>query len=74
MLVEHFQPVNVQSRVFTAFVGVWISGVLGCAPAFAQISPEPDATALAKQSQNPVADLVSVPFQFNFNTGGGLED
>jgi hypothetical protein len=27
---------------------------------------------LAKTSQNPVADLVSVPFQFNFNTGGGL--
>jgi hypothetical protein len=29
---------------------------------------------LAKQTQNPVADLVSIPFQFNFNTGGGLED
>ena len=33
-----------------------------------------DATALAKQTQNPVADLVSVPFQFNFNSGGGLGD
>jgi hypothetical protein len=28
-------------------------------------------TDLAKQTQNPVADLISVPFQnnFNFNTG-----
>src|SRR5262245_31162818 len=30
-----------------------------------------DETALAKKTQNPVADLISVPFQnnFNFNTG-----
>jgi hypothetical protein len=34
-------------------------------------SAEPSATDLAKQTQNPVADLISVPFQnnFNFNTG-----
>ncbi|HKP48982.1 MAG TPA: hypothetical protein VJU17_03125, partial [Gemmatimonadales bacterium] len=31
-------------------------------------------TALAKATQNPVADLISLPFQFNFNTGGGFED
>ncbi|HEY2853915.1 MAG TPA: hypothetical protein VGJ18_13765 [Gemmatimonadaceae bacterium] len=30
-------------------------------------------TALAKASQNPVADLTTVPLQFNFNSGGGLE-
>lgn len=36
--------------------------------------PEHDATELAKQTQNPVGDLISVPFQFNFNTGGDLED
>jgi hypothetical protein len=33
-----------------------------------------DRSALAKQTQNPVADLVSIPFQFNFNSGGGLGD
>ena len=33
-----------------------------------------DASELAKASQNPVGDLISLPFQFNFNTGGGLED
>ncbi len=33
-----------------------------------------DATALAKQTQNPVSDLVSVPLQFNFNSGGAFGD
>lgn len=33
-----------------------------------------EATALAKASQNPVGDLIAVPLQFNFNTGGDLED
>jgi hypothetical protein len=33
-----------------------------------------DATELAKKTQNPVADLVSLPFQFNFNSGGGYGD
>ena len=32
----------------------------------------PDTTALAKQTQNPVGDLISIPLQFNFNTGGDL--
>ena len=33
-----------------------------------------DVNALAKQTQNPVADLTAVPLQFNFNSGGDLED
>lgn len=37
-------------------------------------TPPVDATALAKQSQNPVGTLVSVPLQFNFNTGGDLDE
>ena len=43
----------------------------------AQDAPAPgtvDTTALAKQAQNPVGDLISLPFQFNFNTGGDLGD
>lgn len=46
-------------------------------PAFAQASPpEPahDVSDLAKQTQNPVSNLTAVPLQFNFNTGGDLED
>jgi hypothetical protein len=44
--------------------------------AAAQTPPEPahDVTDLAKKMQNPVGDLISVPFQFNFNTEGDLED
>lgn len=37
-------------------------------------APAVDATELAKQTQNPVAELISLPFQFNFNSGGDLED
>jgi hypothetical protein len=57
----------------------WIVG-LAVAPGSAQqpaapaSAPAHDATELAKQSQNPVGDLVSVPFQFNFFSGGDLED
>ncbi len=36
--------------------------------------PPVDPTALAKQTQNPVASLISLPFQFNFNNGGGLDN
>ena len=33
-----------------------------------------DETALAKETQNPVSSLVTLPFQFNFNTGGDLDE
>jgi hypothetical protein len=36
--------------------------------------PPPDASDLAKETQNPVSSVVSIPFQFNFNTGGGYGD
>src|SRR5882724_5747392 len=50
--------------------------------AFAQGTPAPpqaategqDVNQLAKQTQNPVGDIISLPFQFNFNSGGGLAD
>lgn len=32
------------------------------------------ATELAKETQNPVSDLISVPFQSNFNFGVGPEE
>jgi hypothetical protein len=33
-----------------------------------------DDTELAKQTQNPIANLISVPLQNNFNFGVGPED
>lgn len=48
--------------------------ILAPAVARAQAPSAQEARDLAKQTQNPVADLISLPFQFNFNTGGDLED
>jgi hypothetical protein len=54
--------------------------VFTCLSAGAQESPPaapPPASSvsdLAKQTQNPVADLVAIPFQSNWNTGGDLGD
>jgi hypothetical protein len=36
------------------------------------LSQEPSAEELAKKTQNPVADLISVPLQNNFNFGAGF--
>lgn len=33
-----------------------------------------DTTALAKEQQNPISSMTTIPWQFNFNSGGGLED
>ena len=35
---------------------------------------ESDTERLAKETQNPVANLISVPFQNNFNFGAGTDD
>jgi hypothetical protein len=43
-------------------------------PGAAPASEAEDVTGLAKQTQNPVGDIVSVPFQFNFNSGGAYQD
>src|SRR3990172_1194654 len=40
----------------------------------AEEASEPNASDLAKQTQNPVADLISIPLQFNLNSGGDLGD
>jgi hypothetical protein len=37
-------------------------------------APGDDAAALAKQLSNPISSLISVPFQFNYDTGLGQTD
>lgn len=44
------------------------------APQAAAPPPAHDVSALAKETQNPVSSLISVPFQFNFLNGGALDD
>jgi hypothetical protein len=62
-------------------VGLLLSLAFCARPAGAQTPPQTppadpqhDVNALAKQTQNPVADLTAVPQQINFNSGGDLED
>jgi hypothetical protein len=56
--------------------GTWpvlmLVAVLSIAPLWTQGTQ--DDTELAKQTQNPVADLISVPLQNNFNFGAGPKD
>ena len=40
----------------------------------APAAPADDAESLAKKLSNPVASLISVPFQYNVDFGGGLTD
>lgn len=59
--------------VSLAVTAVWLGLVQ---PVNAQSAPAAahDVTALAKETQNPASSLISLPFQFNFNTGGDLEE
>jgi hypothetical protein len=52
-------------------VALWPCMLLGTAPAAAQGS---DAAALAKAAQNPIADMISLPFQYNLNVDAGPLD
>lgn len=53
-----------------------IASSLVCGMAHAQqsgpVKSGPDLGELARQSQNPVANLNTIPFQWNFYSGGGL--
>jgi len=59
--------VNVKSLPIVMFVLFIVSVAL------AQ-EAQNDSSDLAKQTQNPVSSVISIPFQFNFNSGGGYAD
>jgi hypothetical protein len=52
----------------TRIVALALVALLIAAPLWAD---EETVTELAKKTQNPVSDLISVPFQNNFNFGVG---
>jgi hypothetical protein len=60
-------------RLVVALVAVLSAGPLRADEA-AKPATEATETELAKKTQNPVADLISVPFQNNFNFGAGPRD
>jgi hypothetical protein len=78
-LLPHFRSAAVGIRRFmeVAFFSVGLSIAFAAIPASAQTPPaEPvhDVDALARETQNPISSLISLPLQFNFNSGGDLED
>jgi hypothetical protein len=73
---EELMTMRVCFRLFTLRRGLAaLTAVLlllaGAARAETPANEEEESTKLAKETQNPVANLISVPFQnnFNFNTG-----
>jgi hypothetical protein len=66
-----------RTRLLAALVLVGWTGALSAQepkPALTEAEQKAQAAALAKETQNPVADLNTIPIQFNWNTGGGLGD
>jgi len=63
-----------RSRFFTAVLILALPGLLSAQAESTKAEQEARATALAKAAQNPVADMNSIPVQFNWTTGGGLGD
>jgi hypothetical protein len=68
------RPFGRVRSIMVALVAVLAAtGVLHPQPAWAA-DEEESATELAKKTQNPVADLISVPFQNNFNFDTGSKE
>jgi hypothetical protein len=59
-------------RIGCILITLCLAVFVGPSPLWA--AEEQGATELAKKLQNPVSDLISVPFQNNFNFGYGPED
>ena len=64
---------RVALRVSAILCGLLVVGALGpAAPARAQEAD--DAQALAKKLSNPISDMASIPFQFNWENGVGPDE
>jgi hypothetical protein len=62
---------SIKAIVLAGWAVVAIGWTGAAMPAWAD---EPDASELAKKVQNPVADLISVPFQNNIDFGAGPDN
>ena len=69
VMFERKIPVNVRSRY-----AVVVSIALTMWSALASAAETRNDAALAKQLANPIANLISVPFQFNYDSGYGTAD
>jgi len=61
------------SSPLKSFVAIFLFIFLSCS-LYAQDSKSEDAAALAKESANPIANLISIPIQANFGFGFGDYD
>ena len=68
---------RLMDRVATSMCRVGLAACLSmtlCAAASAQEPDADEAAALAKTIQNPIASVITLPMQFNWNTGAGPYD
>ena len=63
-------PVRIGFGALAALAALLLVGTAQAEP----VHHEASATDLAEATQNPVADLISVPFQNNFNFGAGSKN
>jgi hypothetical protein len=64
-------PLSLMAGLFLLPHGLTAQPAAGTAPAGQPAAAESNASELAKQTQNPIASLVSVPFQGNWDFGIG---
>src|SRR3954470_17480997 len=73
--MEHLMTAR---RTTCGLLGLWltlaISAGFGSSLAFAQEEHGASTGDLARAAQNPIADMISVPFQSNFNFRAGPHD
>ncbi len=60
-----------RARAVAAVIGYVVASALAMHPAVAEDASEAD---LAKRTQNPVANLISLPLQFNFEFDVGPDE
>lgn len=61
-----------RNRILVAMLALGLPAALAAQQTETPAEVNARAESLAKEAQNPVADMVSLPVQFNWTTGGGL--